>query len=126
SFAIGASWHTGPTEPSEWMLWREAQWIKAHEQAKKFSEIGVCVGSAPILLGAGMRLAGFGPSPTATTVNVIVLSGLALAIGGMIGGTRRGGHPVDGVETGLRWQEAFGSILSAGLYVMVLLFLMPS
>lgn len=124
-FAIGDSWHTGPTAPEDREPWLHEQWIKSHRQAQRSSDLGGLLGMGPIVLGAILRLCSVSVFPTPAAINSIVGVGLGLAIIGTMLGNYRTSHPVEGIEKGLRRWEAYGSIASVSLYILVLLIFMP-
>lgn len=125
SFAIGDSWHTGPTDPVERKLWLSDQWIKTQRQAQRKADIGGLAGAVPVTLAIILRLFCLSVSPGPIAIDCLVGSGLCLATLGTLLGNRRASHTVDGIDKGLRPWEAFTSIFSLTMYVVFLLVFLP-
>jgi hypothetical protein len=123
SFSIGDSWHMGPRPKPK--LWLDEQWIKSKEQAQFHAITGGLAGLIIIAIGMILRPVLSYRTPGPDFMNAIVLIGLGLAIVGTIVGNLYTSHPAEGIEASLRWQEAYGSIVTVSLYVTALLLVMP-
>lgn len=125
AFAIGDSWHTGPTDANDRMRWLPTQWLQSHTQAYKAAVVVAGVSAVPALLGMILRLSGVAVAPTAAGMNWLIGFGFVLAMAGTFLGVARTAHPVNGVQKGLRCYEALGTTLATSLYVLVLMMFLP-
>jgi hypothetical protein len=128
AFAIGDSWQAGPTDLWVRRAWLEKQWvaIRDHEHAYKWTRIVGITSCAPIVVEMAIRgWSGIHVTPTRVDANWLVGCGLVISIIGAYLGNTRTAHPAGGPETGLRWQEAFGTTLTLSLYVVALLIFLP-
>lgn len=125
AFAVGDSWHSGPTDPYDRALWLPSQWIKTHQEAYKWATIVAEVSAAPTILGIILRFSGVHVSPPSAVVNWLVGVGFALAMIGMLLGILRTSHPADGIQIGMRKVEAFATTIIPSLYVLALMIFLP-
>lgn len=125
SFSVGDSWHAGPKDPSDRTRYIRKPWIETHEQAYKNSTKVTLVSLAPIILG--MFLRGFQViAPISSLgVNCTVWAGLILSIAGAFVGNMRMAHPPTGIQIPLQPWEAYGTTLVLGVYVLMLMILLP-
>jgi hypothetical protein len=65
AFAVGDSWHSGPTDPYDRALWLPDQWIKTHQESYKWAAIVAEVSALPTILGirANHRIRADGEEP---------------------------------------------------------------
>lgn len=125
AFSVGDSWHAGPNDPCDQKRYIRKPWIKSHEQAYKNTTKVTLVSLAPIVLGMFLRGFQVIVPISSLSVNCIVWAGLALSIAGVFAGNMRTAHPPTGIQVPLQPEEAYGTTLVLGVYVLALMILLP-
>jgi hypothetical protein len=125
--AFGPSdvWHCGPSDPEEKSHWLKTQWIQSHAQAYTWTNRLMVVSAVPAGLGIILRLAGVETTPTTASANWLVGIGFILTMAGVVLGFLRSRHPVNGIQRGLRREEAIGTTLAISLYTLLLMIFLP-
>lgn len=125
AFAVGDSWHAGPTDEADRERYIRKPWIRSHEEAyRKTTEVAL-VSLVPIVLGMFLRGFHVTVPVSSSIVNWMVGTGLVLSIAGVLAGNNRTAHPPTGIQIPLQPWEAYGTTLILGLYVLAFMILLP-
>jgi hypothetical protein len=125
AFSVGDSWHTGPKNPVERGSYIRKPWIETHEQAYKNTTKVSLAGLVPIALGMILRGSDVSVPISNPSVNVMIWVGLTLSIAGAFSGNMRMAHNPDGTQIPLQPGEAYGTSLVLGIYMLLVMILMP-
>jgi hypothetical protein len=125
SFAVVDAWQSSPDDDLQRTRWLETQWHTSPSEAYSSALEVAAVSAAPIVLGAAARFVGIHISGSDTVTSGLIGAGLLLAVAGALKGMVRTVHSPDGMDSGVGPREAIGTNLAIGLYVLVLMILLP-
>jgi hypothetical protein len=125
AFAIADSVSLGPTDPKRHDDYLKKQWLQTRAQSYRWANIIAAIGTILPLLGAGLRVAGFGIPLNSLTINSIIGAGVGVTFLGTIASMLRTAHRLDGEQRGLKGPEAAVTVLAIGGFTLGLVVCLP-
>jgi hypothetical protein len=129
AFVVGDSWGMNPTtlSPAAFDTWLKNQWIQTARDAQKQSTLIMIVGVIPVVIAGFLRMADARFEIGLLGINIVIVVGVLLTLGGTAAGLARSRHPLRGNDQkGIRRREAWASTLAISIYTSWLILILPS
>lgn len=123
AFAVADSWILGPRDYPTRMAWRRDQWISSRTKANRESWKVTLVGVVPIGVGTVLHYAGVVPSAVVPE-GAVVAAGLVLVLVATVRAAMWTRH-TEGIQRSLGVSTAYGTVLIASCYVLLVLYALP-